>query len=115
MEMNYFRIFTLSLALLVGQFAAADIKTITLASEISLSAFRVPASVNGVASFKKCESCEMQVVSVTRDTRYEFNRNVVTLQEFRRSLAPLTNRERKTVIVMHHLESDVITSISLNL
>ena len=113
--MNYFRTLTLCLALLVGHFATADIRTITLASEISLSEFRVPASVNGVASFKKCESCELQVVSVTRDTRYEFNHRVVTLQDFRSSLSTVTNRERETVIVMHHLESDVITSISLNL
>jgi len=113
--MNYFRTFTLCLALLVGQFVAADIKTITLASEISLSEFRAPASINGVASFRKCESCELQVVSVTRNTRYEFNRHVVTLQKFRKSLATVTNRERETVIVKHHLESDVITSISLNL
>jgi hypothetical protein len=113
--MNTLRTLTLILALLVGQFAAADIRTITLASEISLSEFRVPASMNGVASFKKCESCELQVVSVTRNTRYEFNRHEVTLQEFRRSLSTVTNRERRTVIVMHHLESDVITSISLNL
>ena len=113
--MNYFRTFTLCLALLVGQFAAADIRIITLASEISLSEFRVPASMNGVASYKKCESCKLQVVSVTGDTRYKFNHREVTLKEFRKSLSTVTNRERRTVIVMHHLESDVITSIALNL
>ena len=113
--MNTFRTLTLILALLVGQFAAADIRTISLASEVSLSEFRVPASANGVASFKKCESCKLQVVSVTSNTRYEFNHRNVTLQDFRSALSTVTNRERRTVIVMHHLESDVITSISLNL
>jgi hypothetical protein len=113
--MNAFRIGSLFVALLVAHFAAADIRTITLASEISLSDFRVPASENGVASFKECESCELKVVAVTSDTRYEFNGHTVTLQDFRKSLSKVSNREQETVIVMRHLESDVITSISLSL
>jgi hypothetical protein len=113
--MNTLRTFTICLALLISHLATADIKTIALASEVSLSEFRVPASVNGVASFKTCESCELQVVSVTSNTRYEINHRTVKLQEFRKSLSTVSNRDRKTVIVMHHLESDVITSISINL
>ena len=113
--MNYLRTLTICLVLLASPFATADIKTIILASEISLSDFRVPASANGVASFKACESCDMQVVSVTSNTRYEINNRVVKLPDFRKSLSTVSNRDRKTVIVMHHLESDVITSISITL
>lgn len=113
--MKYLRILTIGFVLFASQFAAADIKTIILASEVSLSEFRTPASANGIASFKKCESCDVQNVSVTENTRYAINNRVVSLPDFRRSLSTVTNRERKTVIVMHHLESDVITSISITL
>ncbi len=113
--MNYFKTLTVCLALLIGQFAAADIRTIALASEITLSDFRAPSSVNGVTSFKTCEDCRLQVVSVTKNTRYQINNHTVTLQNFRKSISTLVDRERETVIVTHHLESDVITSISINL
>lgn len=113
--MNHLKNIFLGLALVASQSATADFRTITLASEIALSDFRAPASVNGVASYKTCESCELEVVSVTASTRYEINNRAVTLQDFRISLGTVVNRERRTVIVMHHLESDVITSISIDL
>jgi hypothetical protein len=113
--MNIWKSFVLGLTLIVGHSAMAEPRTIALASEIALSEFRVPASANGVASFKACATCELQVVSVTGHTRYEINNRVVTLRDFRKSLSTVTNRERRTVIVKHHLESDVITSISINL
>jgi hypothetical protein len=43
------------------------------------------------------------------------NDEFVSLPEMRRSLALVSNRDRKTVIVMHHLESDLITQISIKL
>jgi len=113
--MRLLRIFALSLALFIGQFAAAVPKTITLANEVSLSEFRPPASLNGIVSFKTCASCELQVIAVTQNTRYSINNRTVKLQDFRQALSGVTNRERETVIVMHHLESDVVTSISINL
>jgi biopolymer transport protein ExbD len=113
--MNYWKNLGLCLALIAGHSATADIKTITLASEIALNNFRVPASASGVASFKACESCKTRTVNVTTSTRYEINKQAVTLQNFRKSLSTVVNRKRATVIVMHHLESDVITSISVDL
>jgi len=57
--MNYLKTIALCLALVVSQLATADIKHITVASEVRLSDFRAPASVNGIASFKDCESCRI--------------------------------------------------------
>jgi hypothetical protein len=113
--MNYLKTIALCLALVVSQLATADIKHITVASEVRLSDFRAPASVNGIASFKDCESCQLQNVSVTKNTRYEINNQVVTLQDFRKSLSTVTNRDRIAVTVIRHLESDVVTLISTNL
>jgi len=95
--------------------AAADIRTISLAHEVRLSDFRAPQSLNGVASFKACQECELKVVSVNEETSYRVNGKSVSLPEFRRLTAVVQNREKELVIVSHHLEDDVITFVSVSL
>lgn len=113
--MRFIRLFTLAVFLFAGQTAMADFKTVTRANEVRLNEFRLPASVNGIASFKACGACGTQTVSVNAETRYLLNDKYVSLPEMRRSLALVSNRDRKAVIVMHHLESDLITQISIRL
>lgn len=113
--MKYWQGLVLGFALIVGQTVIADFVTITRAHEVALSNFRVPASVNGIVSFKACESCDLQNVNVTSTTQYLLNSRAVPLAEFRKSLSTVQNRSEKTVGVMHHLESDVVTSISISL
>ena len=80
--------------------AFAEFTTVALASEVRLSEFRLPASFNGIASFKPCGACDMLTVSVNADTRYRLNDRVVSLADMRRSLASVTNRNSRTVMVM---------------
>ena len=113
--MRFIKFFVLAVFVLAGQSAVADFKTITRANEVRLNEFRLPASANGIASFKACGTCSMQTVNVDAETRYLLNNKPVSLAEMRRSLALVTNRDDKTVIVMHHLDSDLITQISIKL
>lgn len=113
--MKIIKVFVLAAFVFAGQSAMADFKTVTRANEVRLDEFRLPASVNGIASFKACGACAMQSVSVNAETRYLLNDEHVSLPDMRRSLALVSNRDLKTVIVMHHLESDLITQISVNL
>ena len=113
--MRFIKLIVLAVFVLAGQTAMADFKTVTRANEVRLNEFRLPASVNGIASFKACGTCGMQTVNVSTETRYVLNDEFVSLPEMRRSLALVSNRDRKTVIVMHHLESDLITQISIKL
>ena len=113
--MRFIKFFVLAAFLLAGQTAMADFKTVTRANEVRLNEFRLPASLNGIASFKACGACGMQTVNVNAATRYRINNEFVSLVEMRRSLAVVSNRDRRTIIVMHHLESDLITQISINL
>ena len=113
--MRFIKFFVLAVFVFAGQTAMADFKTITRANEVRLNEFRLPASVNGIASFKACGACSMQTVNVNAETRYLLNNEYVSLPEMRRSLALVSSRDRKTVIVMHHLESDLITKISIKL
>ena len=113
--MRFIKLFVLAVFVFAGQAATADFKTVTRANEVRLNEFRLPASANGIASFKACGTCSMQTVNVNTETRYLLNNKDVSLSEMRRSLALVSNRDRKTVIVMHHLESDLITQISTKL
>ena len=113
--MKFIRFIAIATLMLAAQSAFAEFTTVTRASEVRLSEFSLPASVNGIASFKPCGACDMKTVSVNADTRYRLNDQTVSLSEMRRSLATVSNRDRKTVIVMHHLESNLITQISIKL
>lgn len=103
------------LALLISMTAQTEIVTITRAYEIALNNFRVPASSNGAVTFRQCDGCPPAIVRVTPSTTYMLNGNRVDLGEFRKGVFQVTDRARETVIVMHHLESDVVTQISVNL
>ena len=113
--MRLSKIVLICLPILWASISLADIKTIELASEVRLSDFRAPQSANGVASFKACTVCDLQVVNVTGGTRYFVNGESVGLVEFRRRISLVPNRDEEIVIVRHHLEDDVVTVISVNL
>ena len=113
--MKFTQFIAIASLILAAQSAFAEFTTVTLASEVRLSEFSLPASANGTASFKPCGACDMKIVSVNADTRYRLNDQVVSLPDMRRSLASVTNRNRKAIMVMHHLESDLITQISIKL
>ena len=115
MKIRKFSIIAIAVAICAPGLALADMKTIARASEVMLSDFRAPAAENGIASFKACATCELQVVNVTPQTRYTINGKVVSLPDFRKRIALVQNRDKHVVVVKHHLESDVITSIAIYL
>ena len=103
------------LALLFSMAAQAEIVTVTRAYEIALNNFRVAASVDGAVTFRQCDSCDPMVVRVSPSTRFLLNGAEVDLREFRKGIFQVGDRASETVIVMHHLESDVVTQISVSL
>ena len=94
--------------------ATAD-KIVSLAYEVPLSEFRAPATTNGGASFRECSKCERHLVRVTAATHYVINGKSFRLQAFKEALMHAKDRDDKAVIVLHHLESDTIQSISVSL
>lgn len=100
---------------LAGVALADTGEVISKAYEVSLENFRAPATQNGSVSFKECDSCKMQLVRVTEGTRYFVNDKPVRLDDFRKAVSVVSDRASKTVIVMHHLESDTVVSVSVSL
>lgn len=95
--------------------AMAEFTTVAEAYEIDLRDFRAPASPNGVVAFKTCSDCPLLSVRVTPATRYLLNGRNVRLHEFRNAVSGVIDRDDALVVVMHHLASDTVTSISIAL
>lgn len=81
------------------------------AYESELRSMRLPGSTNGTLSFKPCSECDYKTVRVSPNTLYEANGEAYPLADFGQALAALGNRNRTSVTVKHHLESDLITAI----
>ena len=101
----------LSLALPVT--TQADI--VQEAYEVALSNVRLPRSPNGTIAFKECDRCEYAVLRVGADTLYRLNGKPVRLVKFREALASVQDRDGEAVTVLHHLERNQVTEVSVNL
>jgi biopolymer transport protein ExbD len=113
--MKFFKSLTIGVLICLSMPATAEFTTVTRAHEVALSEFRAPASNNGITAFKSCEDCKLITVRVTPETRYVLNDRSVQLKDFRAAISKVRSREDETVIVMHHLESDTVTAISITL
>ena len=113
--MNGSRIALLSAMAVFAFPALAEFTTVARAYEVALDDFRAPATANGTASFKACEDCQQMTKRVTPDTVYVLNNRKVRLADFRDAVSRVSNRQDETVIVLHHLELDIVTSISVEL
>jgi len=114
---NLMTIKTLLVAILLGLSLplAAEFRTVSLAHEVSLSNFRVPISLNSEIAFKDCDDCDLQTVRATPQTQYIINGQPVLLKEFRELVFQVKDRANNTVIVLHHLDSNTIVSVSVTI
>lgn len=109
-----------SIRLLVAAFlvisvpASADFETVERAYEVPLNLYRAPATEAGSLAFKECDHCDLRVLRVNNGTRYIWNNESLELADFRKALARVNDRSNVFIIVLHHLESDTVTSVTLN-
>jgi len=95
--------------------AAADFTTIEQAYEVALSEVRLPQSESGTLAFRKCDTCDFVTKRVTPETRYELNGHAMPLDKFRVAMSRVQDRDAQPVTVLHHLEMDRVTSVSVYL
>lgn len=104
-----------TLLVTVSVSAAADLVTVEEAYEVALSNMMTP--VAGAASliFKECDECDSKRIRMTDNTRFIIDGLTVDLKEFRKQVSRLHDRDNIAVIIMHHLESNTITFVSVSL
>jgi len=95
--------------------AAADFTTLIAAYEVSFSDLRMPRNEGGTLTFRPCAGCELETVRVNSKTRYVLNDRDLELKDFREELKRVRNKKMEGATVMHHLESNTITAVKVNL
>lgn len=95
--------------------ASADFKTIERAYEVPLTEFTVPVTRNGKINIWRCEGCDFAIARLTTNTAFRVNNEYVELQEFRKQVFSVRDRDSVILIIKHHLESDTVTSIAARL
>lgn len=95
--------------------AAAQFRTVQRAYEVKLADMRLPQSEAGTISFKSCSNCEFQTTRVNAETSWILNGQSISLVKFRDSIAAIENRQKASVTVLHHLENDRITKVTVTL
>lgn len=110
-----FKALIAAIALALAAPVFAQITTVALAHEVNLNDVRFPRTVNGTLGFRPCAECEYTTKRVSGDTRWVLNGRPVTLEKFREGLEHITNRDTEIVTIVHHLEEDRITEVSIYL
>ena len=95
--------------------AAADFETIAEAYEVALSEIRLPQSLTGTIAFKPCETCDYRTSRVDGNTRWLVNGQAVSLDRFRAAVKAVADRNNEAVTVLHHLERNRVTEVSVYL
>jgi hypothetical protein len=112
--MNIKTLITITL-LCLGQLAFGLGAVTSQGYEISLSKFRAPATANSNVVFQECDKCNRMNVRVTDGTRYTVNGKAVRLEDFKKAISRVSDRDKVTLTVLHHLESDTIEMIAVSL
>ena len=94
---------------------AAQFKTIQEAYEVQLSDLRLPQNDVGTVAFKTCRECPYQVKRVTGATEWVLDGNSMPLAKFRLGVMRLSERDNTAVTVLHHLENDRVTRVSVHI
>jgi hypothetical protein len=109
-----FKVLIAALSLALALPAAAEFRTIAEAHEASLSELRLPQNETGTISFKPCDECAYVVKRINSNTEWVFDGKSMSLKNFRRNLRTISDRKNTPVTVLHHLESDRVTRVSVH-
>ena len=104
-----------ALLLALAMPAAADRAVVQQAYEVALSDLRLPRAEGGTIAFKECDDCTYRRLRVSAGTTYRINGNAVPLPRFRQAMRQVADRENEAVTVLHHVELNVVTDISVYL
>ena len=109
------KLFIIAMCLGMALPASADYVTIELAYEVALSDIRLPRSENGTIAFKECGTCQFKTKRLDPNARWLVNGQAVSLKKFREAVDRVADRDKEAVSVLHHLEKDRVTQISVYL
>ncbi len=109
------RLFWITALAAISLPAMAGFETVSRAYEVALGDLRIPTSQHAAVRFSECDDCESVSARLTPNTRFVVNGRTVDFDRFRQLAAGANDADSIPVIVLHHLESDTVTKISVTL
>lgn len=109
-----FKVLIAAIILALALPAAAQFRTISKAHEVRLSDLRLPRNEGGTVAYKPCDTCPYETKRVSSDAQWVLDGKSMPLDKFRRALISITDRRYTAVTVLHHLESDRVTRVSVH-
>lgn len=94
--------------------ALADFGIVSRSYEVSLVDITVPPSQSSNLAFKECADCDTISIRLARGARFLLNGRSVRFDSFRTAIRQIGNRNEASVSVRHDLESNTVTSVSVN-
>ena len=107
------RVLIAAIVFSLGLPAAAQMRTIAEAHELTLSDIRLPQSEAGTIAFRRCESCPMRTKRVSADMLWIFNGRSLSLEDFRLEVARLPDHSAVDATLLHHLENDRVMKVTV--
>ena len=95
--------------------AAAEYEPNFEAYEVWLSDIRLPQSGTGTITFKPCSRCEFRTHYVDVNVRWFLDGTAVSFEEFQAATRRVTERDTKSVTVLHNPGSDRVIRVSIYL
>ena len=109
-----FAVLIASITLALSLPSMAQFRTIAEAYEVRLSDLRLPQSEGGTVAYKSCDACAYESKLVSSDVQWILDGRSLPFDEFRYNLAAVQDEENTSVTVLHHLESDRVTRVSVH-
>ena len=95
--------------------AGADRAVLQQAYEVATSDLRLPRAAGGTLALRECDTCDYRVLRVAPGASFMVNGRAVQLDKLRALLTQLEDGDSKPVVVIHHLERNQVTSVSVTL
>jgi len=112
--MNSIRTITLLLALGITSAATAQIRTLVEAVETAPENIILPASANGMMTFRGCsDECdkEYQRVQLTPESRFSVDGRTVKFEDFRREFVAIKRSDKSYALVSYDTTNGTLTSL----
>lgn len=108
-----FAVFLATVTVALSLPSMAQFRTIAEAYEVRLSDLRLPQSESGTVAYKTCDACAYESKLVSSDVQWILGGRSLPFDEFRYNLAAVTDPENTPTMILHHLESDRVTRVSV--
>ena len=107
------KVITTLLMLAFAPLASADFVTVSRAYELEPEHVQIPVSTASNIRFSNCDGCKTESGQLTANTRFMVDGKTVSFEKFCDAMRLAKRSENAGIVLLHHLESNKIKSVSV--